>query len=322
MQINKTNLRMNGSLSYGNYPTKIILHHPEFIGTIEALNDVMINDGFSMIGYNYYIRKDGTVWEGRPVDAIGANCYGQNASSIGLSFEGNFMTDTMADVQFNAGVELCKYLMQQYSSIKEIGPHKKYYSTECPGTNFPVDRMIAAAMQGGNVNITTSASNCVKLWDTGESVKFIQDRLIKLGYELYGGADGIFGQATFNAVEKFQADNKLTVDGIVGPNTLAAIAQKYANLNAIDINSVKYLQHEVGAAEDNIPGPETLSKCPLMKRGSESNIVRWIQNKLGISADGDFGYQTMTAVQNFQAKHGLGADGVVGQNTWKVLLGL
>lgn len=338
MNINKTNLRRNGNLQYGNYPTKIILHHPEFNGTVEQLNEVMINDGFSMIGYNYYIRKDGTVWEGRPVDAIGANCYGQNASSIGLSFEGNFMTDVMSDAQFNTGVELCKYLMQQYKNIKEIGPHKKYYNTDCPGKNFPIDKMIIAASASGVANIALTSQpapqvqdvnlNLIKLWDSGSVVKDIQEKFIKLGYKLIGGADGIFGQSTFDAVQHFQASKGLTVDGIVGPNTIAALNATIAAQSVIDINSYKYLQHELNVqlsariAEDNVPGAITLSKCPLVKIGAQGNITKWIQNKLGIIADGIFGPQTKVAIQNFQAAHGLLADGIIGINTWKKLLGL
>lgn len=332
MQINKTNLKINGSLKWGNYPTKIILHHPEFYGTVEELNQIMIDDGFSMIGYNHYIRKDGSIWEGRPIDAIGGNCYGQNATSIGIAFEGNFMADTMPDAQFNAGVELCKYLMKQYPSIQEIGPHNRYYNTECPGINFPVDRMITSAKGGGIINISISDSNSsgsnnlIKLWDSGSAVKALQEKLIKLGYDLgQWGADGIFGQSTFNAVESFQHNCGIGVDGIVGPTTLNAINSALNKPAAFDI---KYLQHELnvqmgaGIAEDNIPGPATLEACPLVKKGAEGNITRWIQANVNSGVDGVFGYNTLVAVQNFQAKHGLNADGIIGKNTWKALLGL
>lgn len=321
MNINRVNLTRHGELQYGNRPNKIILHHADMNGSVEDVNQVHLNNGWTMIGYNYYIRKDGTIWEGRPVDAIGANCYGQNASSISICFEGNFMTDTMPDVQYNSGVELCKYLMQQHPAIKEINGHKHYYNTDCPGANFPLDKIIASAAAPVVSSVPApAATNLLKLWSTGSAVQDIQTKLSKLGYKLT--VDGIFGPNTYNAVEHLQASKGLTVDGIVGPQTLAALDKAIANLSVLDIHTIKYLQHEVHAAEDNIPGPETLSKCPLLRRGSSGNIVKWLQTKLGINADGIFGYQTLTAVQNFQAKHGLAADGIVGPNTWRKLLGL
>lgn len=328
MNINRVSLRRNGNLAYGNYPTKIILHHPEFNGTIEQLNEIMINGGFTMIGYNYYVRKDGSVWEGRPVDAIGGNCYGQNATSIGIAFEGNFMIDVMGGEQFNTGMELCKYLLQQYPQIKEISPHKKYWNTDCPGKNFPVDKMVSAAFEGGTVSMSTitqsvaNSSNLIKLWDSGSNVKDLQEKLIKLGYELYGGADGIFGQSTYNAVEHFQASRSLMVDGIVGPITLKAIDDAVSNIGAVDINTVKYLQKAIGVNADNIAGPVTLAACPQLKQGSQDDVTRWLQIKLGINADGAFGNTTKITVQNFQAKNGLSPDGIVGQDTWRKLLGL
>ena len=36
-------------------------------------------------------------------------------------------------------------------------------------------------------------------------------------------ADGIFGQATENAIKEFQARNSLTADGICGRNTFYAL---------------------------------------------------------------------------------------------------
>ena len=54
----------------------------------------------------------------------------------------------------------------------------------------------------------------------GNITKLMQERLISLGYDLgKHGADGDFGTATYNAVVKFQKDNGLTADGIIGQNT-------------------------------------------------------------------------------------------------------
>lgn len=88
------------------------------------------------------------------------------------------------------------------------------------------------------------------------------------------------------------------------------------------------LQGFVGVSQDNIPGPITLSKCPLLKRGSTGNVVKWLQERLNYlgfncgSIDGIFGEKTRAAVIALQASRGLSSDGVVGQNTWRKLLGL
>lgn len=57
---------------------------------------------------------------------------------------------------------------------------------------------------------------------SGATVKQIQTKLKNWGY--YDGAvDGVFGSGTEKAVKSFQRKNGLTVDGKVGPATLAAL---------------------------------------------------------------------------------------------------
>jgi len=58
--------------------------------------------------------------------------------------------------------------------------------------------------------------------EVGEAVTALQRRLTTLDY-YSGPIDGSYGPLTEAAVSKFQADNNLTVDGITGPATLAAI---------------------------------------------------------------------------------------------------
>lgn len=55
----------------------------------------------------------------------------------------------------------------------------------------------------------------------GDDVKHAQERLIVHGYNIV--ADGVFGNKTYNAVREFQAAKKLSIDGIIGKNTLAAL---------------------------------------------------------------------------------------------------
>jgi len=57
---------------------------------------------------------------------------------------------------------------------------------------------------------------------TGQEVRNIQWRLANWGY-YDGEIDGIYGYQTYTAVKKFQAKHGLIVDGIAGPQTLAAL---------------------------------------------------------------------------------------------------
>ena len=57
--------------------------------------------------------------------------------------------------------------------------------------------------------------------DRGESVKQLQSKLRDKGYTV--AVDGIFGDETHEAVEAYQADHGLTVDGVVGPKTWSAL---------------------------------------------------------------------------------------------------
>src|SRR5260221_8192429 len=53
----------------------------------------------------------------------------------------------------------------------------------------------------------------------GEDVLAVQLRLRQLNIAGVGHSDGMFGRLTEAAVRQFQAAQKLTVDGIVGPRT-------------------------------------------------------------------------------------------------------
>jgi predicted chitinase len=56
-------------------------------------------------------------------------------------------------------------------------------------------------------------------------VRRLQKRLTALGFDT-GGIDGVFGHQTDTAVRAFQKSKGLEVDGVAGPNTLAALAMK------------------------------------------------------------------------------------------------
>ncbi len=63
--------------------------------------------------------------------------------------------------------------------------------------------------------------------NSGDSVKWLQWYLYKLGYLKESDIDGSFGPTTLSAVNKFQTDKNLTVDGLVGSGTRSALKTAY-----------------------------------------------------------------------------------------------
>lgn len=63
--------------------------------------------------------------------------------------------------------------------------------------------------------------------DSGESVRWLQWYLYKLGYLKESDIDGSFGPTTLSAVKEFQTDKKLEVDGLVGSGTRTALKNEY-----------------------------------------------------------------------------------------------
>lgn len=76
--------------------------------------------------------------------------------------------------------------------------------------------------------------------------------------------------------------------------------------------------------------PISVQTLPLLRKGCKGNTVKAAQMLLrgwgcdvGIwGVDGDYGNATEAAVLAYQRRHGLDADGIIGQQTWSALLGL
>lgn len=73
-----------------------------------------------------------------------------------------------------------------------------------------------------SVSVVTVSAATLKQGSRGTQVRTMQTKLKNWGY-YKGSVDGIFGAQTKEAVKYFQRKNKLTVDGIAGPKTLAAL---------------------------------------------------------------------------------------------------
>ena len=142
MQIIEKTYNWNGNLTKRQKTAYIVLHHAAASKcSADDIHRIHLNNGWAGIGYHFYVRKDGSIYRGRPIDTVGAQAYGYNSQSIGICFEGNFEKETMTDAQLNAGREIVAYARKYYPSAK-IVRHRDLNSTACPGKNFPFDKMM------------------------------------------------------------------------------------------------------------------------------------------------------------------------------------
>ena len=125
--------------------THIVLHHVGVVGnfTPEQIHTEHLRKGWRGIAYNYYIRKDGTVYHGREENAAGGHTLDYNLVSIGICFEGNFEVEKMPLVQREAGQALVADILTRYPTAKVVR-HRDLNKTACPGANFPFTEITTA----------------------------------------------------------------------------------------------------------------------------------------------------------------------------------
>ena len=136
MNIIETNLNF-GNLTKRSRTVRAILHHSA--GSKASAEDIHrwhLANGWAGAGYHFLVRKDGSVYRLRPEWAVGAHASGSNSDSIGICFEGNFMTESMPTAQKQAGKELVAWVKKKYGFTK-VQAHRDVQATGCPGTNFP-----------------------------------------------------------------------------------------------------------------------------------------------------------------------------------------
>ncbi|TXS09014.1 MULTISPECIES: peptidoglycan-binding domain-containing protein [unclassified Streptomyces] len=140
---------------------------------------------------------------------------------------------------------------------------------------------------GGQLPSPSVSWPVLKSGSRGADVRSAQRLLAAGGHKVE--ADGVFGTKTRSAVITFQRSRSLAADGVIGPNTWSKLIR-------------------------------------TVRSGSTGQAVKAAQTQLnvygyGLALDGSYGSKTKSAVVAFQKKHHLKVDGVVGPETWRVLLG-
>lgn len=274
MNIIEKTFESNGEMTTRKSTNRIILHHADASNcTVEDIDRWHKENGWSKIGYHFFINKKGEIYRGREEDKVGAHAEGSNSDSLGICFEGKYGIEIMPEAQIKAGQELVEYLKKKYG-ITKVQKHSDVNSTSCPGENFkfneiangeiiekPANFLILDIQKtlnnryGLNIaedniygdetkqalikalqielnnqfgkglsvdgifgNRTKQSCEEIAKGAEGNITWIIQAMLSIKGYNT-NGIEGIFGSGTENAVCKFQQDNNLKIDGIVGKNT-------------------------------------------------------------------------------------------------------
>jgi N-acetyl-anhydromuramyl-L-alanine amidase AmpD len=124
-------------------PPHIVWHHAAAkVASPDDIHRIHLNNGWSGIGYHFYVRKDGRIYRGRPVWAMGAHARGFN-DSLGVCAEGAYHVErTMPAKQLRALQELHDYLKRQYPKATDR-KHSDVNATACPGSFYPYKKVRA-----------------------------------------------------------------------------------------------------------------------------------------------------------------------------------
>jgi peptidoglycan hydrolase-like protein with peptidoglycan-binding domain len=155
----------------------------------------------------------------------------------------------------------------------------------------------------------------------GSDVRKLQQALIKHGENIT--ADGDFGSGTEAALKRVQEKLGLKADGVAGPETFAALKGEAVVASSPETSAIPKPSVQPDAvAPPASPAPEvniTLKKGDVSLEVLELQKLLVARNCYSGTCDGDYGPKTKAAVEAFQRKTGLTADGVAGPKTLKAL---
>jgi hypothetical protein len=105
---------------------------------IRQHEDWHMSHGWPDLAYHFMVDRNGNVYEGRPIEAIGDTFTEYDPTGHFLAcFEGHFDRQAPSGAQLAAMTRLVAWAMQTYSVSGDlIGGHRDWADTTCPGDNM------------------------------------------------------------------------------------------------------------------------------------------------------------------------------------------
>lgn len=177
----------------------------------------------------------------------------------------------------------------------------------------------SGSSSSGTSSGTSGFTRTLRKGYTGADVTAVQQKLKALGF-YSGSIDGVYGTGSIAAVKKFQQQNGLTADGLVGSRTYAALMSASSGSSSDSSSSGS----SSGTSDSSSGSSGQTYAEGTLSYGSTGTEVKKMQQALkalgyNVSADGSYGALTQMAVTQFQKRNGLTADGVAGSATLKLL---
>lgn len=183
-----------------------------------------------------------------------------------------------------------------YGVVKE-----KYKSSYWHKIGIP--KVFADEISGEPVSEVYTFTRTLKYGCKGEDVKDLKKALSDKGYVGLTFTNGNFLSSTRAIVKKFQKDNGLTADGVVGQKTVEALDCIWKDETSGSYIFTRELKY--GCKGEDV---KELKKALLAKGYSGLTLT-----------NGNFYSTTRAIVKKFQKDNGLTVDGYVGANTYQAL---
>ena len=152
---------------------------------------------------------------------------------------------------------------------------------------------------------------------TGQALRLASAQALQPWPVLRQGANSTWPKVTVRSLQYLlnARGAKLTVDGVFGPKTKAALVafQRAHHLTANGVTSAKTWSVLVVTVKLG-------SKGPAVRAVQDQANFRNGRGGVTLTVDGIFGPKTQKWIRAFQAAEGFKADGVVGLLTWQALV--